>query len=434
VLIEVRTPAAARSVTASAAAMDAGRKLPGFAHDERFNAVPIRTGGFGGVPGLRLAAMARVEQAGLLRGELDPDAESELRRREDVVAVWSDPPITPFERAPLPAHFLQLSQGLTASAAEASRYCSPGDCNPTMPKGDLAAVARFLNCDQLWQQRITGAGVVIGICDTGVDRNVVPNLIDGWSPDPYVPYGIDSNGHGTMTATDALGTALDAKIVDIGVVKAPDALTAISNALAGFQWALDMYRGPLRYPHILSNSWGIYQKSWALDYATNPNHPFTRKVREVINAGVIVLFSAGNCGGLCADMRCGADTGPGNSIWGANSLEEVITVGAANIHNEWAGYSSQGPGALYARKPDVVAPTHFTGYYSCDAGTSAACPVAAGVVALLKQSRFFQVRPADIRRALIDSARDLCDPGWDAHSGYGMINAKAAYDKLTNVQ
>lgn len=37
-------------------------------------------------------------------------------------------------------------------------------------------------------------------------------------------------------------------------------------------------RRPLgKTPHILSNSWGIYQKSWAQVYAADPNHPLTRK-------------------------------------------------------------------------------------------------------------------------------------------------------------
>ncbi|HEY4690651.1 MAG TPA: S8 family serine peptidase, partial [Anaerolineae bacterium] len=380
VLVEVRRPAAAQVVASLAAAMDTGRKLPGFVHDEKFDAVPIRSGGG---RGSKVAALRYAENTALLRGALDPAAESALRKHRDVIAVWSDPQIAPFQKRSMPREFLQVSQQ-SAQAATGGSICTPADCSPGVPKGDLRTVATYLGADKLWEQRITGAGVVIGICDTGVDRNVMPSLIDGWSPDPFTPYGMDAGGHGTMTSTDAIGLALDAKICDIGVLKAADAASVLSNALAGFQWALDKFRGPLKYPHILSNSWGMFQKAWAPDYATDPNHPFTRKVREVIDAGIIVLFAAGNCGALCADGRCGSDRGPGNSIWGANGLEPVITIGAANINGEWAGYSSQGPGALFNRKPDLVAPTHFTGYYTSDAGTSAACPVAAGVVALVK--------------------------------------------------
>ncbi|HLF28637.1 MAG TPA: S8 family serine peptidase [Anaerolineae bacterium] len=429
VLVEVRAPVVSRPAVAASIAMESGRKLPGFARDESFEAVPLRARGR---PGVRVALGPADGGTLVLRGTLDPTAEAELKKRPEVIAIWSDPPIAPFqqvERMPMPREFLQVSPGVTQISAGGSS-CSPADCTPTVPKGTLQAVAEYLGCPELWEKRITGVGVVIGICDTGVDRNVMPSLIDGWSPDPALPVGTDANGHGSMTSTDAVGIAIDAKVCDIGVLKTQDAQTAISNALTGFQWALDKYRGPLKYPHILSNSWGIFQQAWAPDYAANPNHPFTRKVREVIDAGVVVLFAAGNCGAVCADGRCGSDRGPGNSIWGANSLEPVITVGAANLNGEWAGYSSQGPGALFAQKPDIVAPAHFTGYYSCDAGTSAACPVAAGVVALLKNARFFEIKPADARRVLMESARDLCDPGWDAHTGHGMINAKAAYERL----
>ena len=75
---------------------------------------------------------------------------------------------------------------------------------------------------------------------------------------------------------------------------------------------------------MLTNSWGMFQESWAPDYVKNPNHPFTRKVLEAIDEGILVLFAAGNCGATCPDGRCGPDNGPGRSIWGANGHERVI--------------------------------------------------------------------------------------------------------------
>jgi hypothetical protein len=41
---------------------------------------------------------------------------------------------------------------------------------------------------------------------------------------------------------------------------------------------------------VLSNSWGIFQKSWDPDYACNPNHPFTRKVVEALDEGILRPF------------------------------------------------------------------------------------------------------------------------------------------------
>ncbi|MFA7542406.1 MAG: hypothetical protein WCZ02_10020, partial [Lysobacterales bacterium] len=37
-------------------------------------------------------------------------------------------------------------------------------------------------------------------------------------------------------------------------------------------------------------------------------------IRELLDAGLLVVFAAGNCGGVCADARCGPDQGPGGDI------------------------------------------------------------------------------------------------------------------------
>ena len=42
VLVEVRAPAAGRTARALSAALSIGTKLPGFAHDETYPAVPLR--------------------------------------------------------------------------------------------------------------------------------------------------------------------------------------------------------------------------------------------------------------------------------------------------------------------------------------------------------------------------------------------------------
>ena len=146
--------------------------------------------------------------------------------------------------------------------------------------------------------------------------------------------------------------APNAQIYDIRIA-APDIGATISNAIAGFQWAIDRHKAN-GTPQILTNSWGIFQDNWDPAYATDPNHPFTRKVVDALNEGIIILFAAGNCGGTCPDGRCGTDNGPGKSIWGANGHPRVMTVGAVNKNEQFVGYSSQGPAALDPQKPDFV--------------------------------------------------------------------------------
>src|SRR2546425_12957904 len=82
----------------------------------------------------------------------------------------------------------------------------PVDCDDQTPKGDLTAVANYLGCDCFWNQGYRGAGVVIAICDEGVDQSNLP-VSGGWSPRTATPPRHDDNinKHGSMCAFDPLG-------------------------------------------------------------------------------------------------------------------------------------------------------------------------------------------------------------------------------------
>jgi subtilisin family serine protease len=252
-----------------------------------------------------------------------------------------------------------------------------------------------------------------------------------------------------MTAHDVLGIAPDAQLWDIRIWQAgtgnpaTDFTALVSNAIAGYRAAIDNFEAA-GTPHILSNSWGLFNRNNGIEYATDPASPFALMVEEALDAGMLVLFSAGNCGGGCAfeaNSRCGpADRGAGNSILGPNGHPEVMTVGAANKLEQWCGFTSQGPAVLPPNdpdKPDFCGVTHFDGFFPAagpqirdfDGGTSAATAIAAGVVALLKQKR-----PAltqhEAKAALKSTAKDIRAPGFDTDSGAGIIQAKAAFDTL----
>ncbi|HEY3360318.1 MAG TPA: S8 family serine peptidase [Methanosarcina sp.] len=396
VIVELRTPFgfSMESIRATNVAT-----ISGFEMDFEYKPVPINP------PAEIVRSLASAnEETILVRGELDESKEIELKALPNVVNIWTDARIETF--------------GI--------------DCEYTIPKGTIEDVAKYLGCDQLWAKGVKGKGIVIGICDTGVDNSKVSAVIDGFSSNSMYPPGTDPGGHGSMCATDALGMCPEAKIYDLGILKSNMVSGVISDAISAYQWAIEKY-GTDGTPQILSNSWGMYQKAWAPDYAENPDHPFTRKVVEAIDTGIIVTFAAGNCGSQClpASNKCRLDVGPGKSIWGANGHPKVITVGAANICEQWIGYTSQGPAALDSKKPDFCAPSHFKGYTDCDNGTSAANPVCAGVIGLLK-SYDPTLTLEVIKDALQKTAKDLCDSGWDPHSGYGIIQAEAAFNKIVS--
>jgi serine protease AprX len=381
--------------------------------DETYAPVPVAP-----APDQALHLARANDQVVVVRATVDAADLEALQARPDVVAVHRDAPIAPFAA---PA-------SVTAPAAALATVC-----DTRRAVGDLPAVAEHLAATELWNRGLRGTGVVIGIVDGGItakgrtaragETPRIDRVVGGWPEASWGTTAAAWGEHGNMTATDALGLAPDAQLLDIRISDASGG-GAVSNALAGIDWALTRFRAT-GTPQILSNSWGIYQAGWEPGYARDPQHPFTRKVVEAIDAGMLVLFAAGNCGEVCPDGRCGVDTGPGRSIWGANGHPRVITVGGVRLDDAWIGYSSQGPAALAADKPDVCAITHFRGYMAVDTGTSAACPVAAGVVALLKQAAP-ELKQDTARAALRATATDLGAPGWDGRLGAGVLHAARA--------
>lgn len=430
VMLEMRSdPGMSPSLGAAMAPELAGGALR---LDPEFVPVPMGGGGEG---------MAATPQTYVLRGTVaDEDELRALEADPQVLHVWRDTPIEPFT----PKKGAKADMGFAPQIADnpAMAACPIGtcDCSPRTPHGSIADVARYLNVDQIWAAGYRGAGIVVGVLDGGITaqgRPVqpgetsrrIPRVIGGW---PVTSWGTQASAwgeHGNMCATDILGMAPEAQIFDLRIGGSGGSQATISRALQAFEWAINHYRSH-GTPQVLSNSWGIFQESWNPAYARNPNHPFTRKVAEAVDLGIIVLFAAGNCGDTCPDGRCGPDTGSGRSIWGANGHDKVMTVGAVNINEQFVGYSSRGPASLSAQKPDFCAITHFTGYHNSDSGTSAATPILAGVCALLRQAKP-TATTATMKAALIATCKDIGAPGFDVHAGHGIVQPKGALDRLT---
>lgn len=352
----------------------------------------------------------------VIRGTVDKAKIEELKKQPGVIRVDDDPKIAPFSTLP-----------------------EPIDCTQCVPRGTLSDVVTYLEVDKIWSSGHTGKDIVVGIIDCGITAegrpvkpgetsNRISNVIGGW---PSQDWGTTSklwDEHGNMCATDVLGIAPDVKLYDIRVADSNTIEGLLSDALKGFRWAINQYKID-KTPHIISNSWGIWQENWAPIYARDPNHSFTLAVVEAIEAGIIVLFAAGNCGSGCPHSKCGFDFGAGKGIWGANGHPQVMTVGAVNRDEQYIGYSSQGPAALSQNKPDFCSISHFEGYFISDNGTSAACPIAAGVVALLKEAKPSLMQD-EAKKLLKDTAKDIGPIGEDEYTGSGIIRPKAAHNRI----
>ncbi|MGJ6966268.1 S8 family serine peptidase [Streptosporangium sp. G11] len=430
--------AAVADPTVSTTAADVADALPGVVVDSSFEpvVVPRPVPATGGDP-LSLNqpltfSVAGDEASVLVRGEISDDEISTRitllpALRPDVVGVFADPVI---------------ERGLT--------------CGGTPPMGDWRDVERLLHVAELAREGLDGSGVALAVLDTGInaahvsrrlDRGVALDARRSWKPSGVRgragEFPVD---HGTMCAFDALIAAPRASLIDVPVLlsRRPGG-TALDGLLSDAVAALAHLRTVLEAQPaasrslVISNSWGSFSPDWDFpaghpgNYSDNPAHPFNLIVSSLERAGADVLFAAGNCGRDCPDGRCAYADRP---ITGANSHPRVLSIGGVDVRGERVGYSSQGPGRLTARKPDLCAYTHFSGSRAfgdeeADSGTSAACPVAAGLVAAVRtQWPSSRLSPAQLRTLLRRTADDHGGVGFDHDYGYGVVDTAGMLTSL----
>jgi hypothetical protein len=341
--------------------------------------------------------------------------------------------------------------GVFADPAIESCPICPGD----PPRGTVADVANLLSISDLASAGLDGRDVFLAVVDTGINlaylatqgRKPTLDVQKSWTPAgvPTSP-GQHPKDHGTMCAYDVGIAAPRATLVDYAVLlsRTPGQTVMsglLSDAVAGYSNLLTLLNGmPVNSRRlVVSNSWGMFSPKWDFpvghpgNYSDNPAHPFNIIVASLESAGADILFAAGNCGRDCPDGRCEFSGSP--PICGANSHPKVISVAGIDVQKNRVGYSSQGPGRLSANKPDLAAYTHFEGshVYPEDGGTSAACPVAAGVIAALRTGySSAQLSPAQLRSLLYKKAEDLGPVGFDYDYGWGAIDPKAALSTLAS--
>lgn len=401
VLIELRSAPAIRTASV-------GPDLSGFVADPAYP--PVR------LPAGRAVALASDPATYLIRGSIGANARGVLAAHPEVVGVFSDP------------------------AIESAAVC-PGD----RAIGTARTVGTRLGRSALHAAKLDGRGVLLAIVDTGINLAYLRSV--GRTPEldaakSFAPARVTTEpgahpvDHGTMCAFDAGIMAPAATLLDHAVL-APGAVST-SGLLSDAVRSYDRLRAVLgavatdERRMVVSNSWGMFSSVSDFppgdpgNYSDNSNHPFNRIVAALEADGADILFAAGNCGRDCPDLRCAFGSLP--PICGANSHPVVLSVAAVATTNVRLGYSSQGPGRLASQKPDVAAYSHFagSGIEPTDTGTSAACPVAAGVVAAIRSAHpASAVSPAQLRSLVQRTADDRGVTGYDFDLGWGILDPKA---------
>ncbi|HWH01390.1 MAG TPA: S8 family serine peptidase, partial [Pilimelia sp.] len=300
----------------------------------------------------------------------------------------------------------------------------------------------LIGADRVWTQLgVTGAGITVGSADSGVD-GAHPALAagfrggdDSWH-DPWNGTGTptDRHGHGTHTLATAVGERVGVAPgaewagcvnLDRNLGNPASYLDCLQFLLAPFPPGGDPFRDgrPERAPHVLTNSWGCPPlEGCDLDVLRPATAAFTA-------AGVFFVAAAGNTG-----PSCGSVTDP------PAPYADALTVGAVDRKRAVTGFSSRGPAAGGAAKPDLLAPGAEVlsalpgGGYGPQDGTSMAAPHVAGVAALM-----WSANPALIgdvartRRLLTQTARPVVPPPGSARcadpvhvTGAGLVDAYGA--------
>jgi len=316
-----------------------------------------------------------------------------------------------------------------------------------------------INADDIWALGYTGAGVVVGHMDSGVNYNhndLADHMWDGgpsypnhgWDFSYNDPDPMDDVGHGTETAGivagdgtsgSSTGVAPDAQIMALKIY--PGTNTEMGQAI---QFALD------NGADLLSCSIGWPNPSDAIkDWCRGQSN-------TVYAAGLVWCNAAGNgdgAGGHYAvphDINSPADCpGPYYAPNGGNGAS--IAVGATTTLDMVPTWSSYGPTewntGTYTdypyppglTKPDVAAPGEacksldyldISGYKTNISGTSFAQPHHAGTVALML-SRNPALTPGQIDSLIQTTAKDIHTAGRDNYSGAGRIDALLAVNAIS---
>lgn len=368
----------------------------------------------------------------------------------------------------------------TAAPALRGRYTYPAIPNdplyaekaPTLGAVSLATGGQWgmakIHAPQAWQQlQATGAGIQVGVLDTGLDLGH-PDLAcegkvriaPGSTPNGGLPQDLD--GHGTHVAgiigactnngVGVVGVAPDATVVPFRVL-GPDGGTAADLATA-IRAATDAG------VHVINMSLGFGIAPGGV--VTIPGTGSALGVAGVFPeidsaiayaeaAGVVVVAAAGNestplCGypALSNGVVCVGSTDRRDApAWYGNfpvkADGDVPTSGTALVAPGGSGQvfcdvHSENILSTYARTLDTC-DEGFVGYRGLD-GTSMATPHVVGVAALV-YDRLGGVRSAPnaakVITAMKAGAVDLGTPGYDPVFGSGRIDALGAVNAVAAV-
>lgn len=305
-------------------------------------------------------------------------------------------------------------------------------------------IVSAMNAGPVHADGFKGQGVKAAMIDSGFDWSHPYFSGKGYLLRADPPNDVDLNGHGTGESANLLAVAPKVRLYGL---KMDDSVAAFQDARLRLK------------VQIVSNSWGsrlptdgpfsTWDPYWSLVLG---------EIGLCVRAGMIVLFSGGNGG-----MSVTASSPDVISVGGVY-LDENGGLHATNYASSFQSFRFPGrqvpdvcglcgtrPRAIYIALPiprgcvidrdlsggtwpagDETTPTDG---WSAFSGTSAACPMVAGVVALML-SKYPGLSLAEVRQRLESTCLDVTQGtssmghaavvGRDLATGFGFVDAAAA--------
>lgn len=344
---------------------------------------------------------------------------------------------------------------------------------------------------------VTGKGVTVAVIDSGIHAahvGLLGRVLEGFNFEGSLPQretgvlGVeemdayaeatgavalqDEVGHGTHCAgiiggdgtgaagLNLAGVAPGVNLISMKIASGANGVVADAGFEANSVRAIDYltrHKDTLKV-RVASNSWGLLEEEeQAILLGPTDFDPVKAAVEAAVDAGIVMVFAAGNDGGSATEDTIRAVP---------NSLDEVITVASACKANHGScpagqvnDFTSRGAAVDVAAPGDQILSTQspnsilaalgqtLEGDYFGDtpqtsaqnranymrlSGTSMATPHVAGVVALLLEANP-TLTPKQVREILVTTATDMVvegdpelKPGFDKASGFGMVNVRKA--------
>lgn len=257
------------------------------------------------------------------------------------------------------------------------------------------------------------APATIGIVDDLVDASVPDTsqakIVKGTATHEVL------DGHGTAVASVAAGQA-DGQGV-IGITPGAPILTFGLKRSSCAEVATGIIDVALAGAKVLNLSLGTTDDCFLLEQA----------VADAFGGGTLVVAASGN------------EFAAGNPIVYPAAYPHVLSVGAIDVEKKPTYFSSANAALDLAAPGDqvpVALPMKFDTQdgiadgVSREDGTSFASPVVAGVASWLIAARP-KLQPGQYADMLRETATDLASPGWDASTGFGLVNLAGALQATT---